>query len=47
MDDLLILAGFIALLIGTYQINPVCTWFVGAAECFIAAFLIAWSNRPS
>lgn len=47
IDDLLVLAGFILILIGSYQITPVAAWFVGGAECFIAAFLIAGSNRPS
>jgi len=44
-EDLLFLAGFLAILIGTHQINPVAAWFVGGVECLIAGVLLAWSKR--
>lgn len=46
-EDFLVLAGFVAILIGTHQISTVAAWFIGGVECLIAAFLIAWSNRTS
>ena len=44
-DDLLMFAGFLAILIGTYQLSPIAAWFVGGGECLVAAFLLAWSKR--
>jgi hypothetical protein len=44
-EDLLFLAGCLAILIGSHQINPLAAWFVGGAECLIAGFLLAWSKR--
>lgn len=44
-EDLLFLAGCLAILVGAYQINPVAAWFVGGVECLIAGFLLAWSKR--
>jgi hypothetical protein len=44
-EDLLFLAGFLAILIGAYQVNPLAAWFVGGAECLIAGFVLAWSKR--
>ncbi len=34
-EDLLFLAGCALCLIGTYQISPVATWFVGGLACFV------------
>lgn len=44
-EDFLLLIGFTAILIGTYQISPIAAWFVGGAECLIAAFLVAGSSK--
>jgi len=44
-EDLLFFAGFLAILIGSYQIDPLAAWFVGGAECLIAGVVLAWSKR--
>jgi len=44
-EDLLFLAGCLAIVIGSYQINPLAAWFVGGVECLLAGFLLAWSKR--
>jgi len=43
-DDILFVAGFIAILIGTYKLSPIAAWFVGGVECLVAAILIARSK---
>jgi len=44
-EDLLFVAGLLAILYGTYQLNALAAWFVGGVECLIAGFVIAWSKR--
>jgi hypothetical protein len=44
-EEGLILAGFLLVLIGAYQLNAISAWFVGGAECLLYAFLLAWSKR--
>lgn len=44
-EDLLFLAGLIAILIGTYQLSSIAAWFVGGAECIISGVVLAWSKR--
>ncbi len=44
-EDLLFTVGLLAILIGTYKIEPLAAWFVGGAECLIAGFVLAWSKR--
>jgi hypothetical protein len=44
-DDLFFITGGLAILIGTYQIQPIAAWFVGGAECLMAGFLLAWSRK--
>jgi uncharacterized membrane protein SirB2 len=44
-DELLIVAGFALILIGSYCVYPVAAWFVGGVEFLIYAYLVAWSNQ--
>jgi hypothetical protein len=44
-EDLFFFAGFLAILIGAYQIEPLSAWFVGGIECLISGFVLAWSKR--
>ncbi len=44
-EDLLFVAGLLAILIGTYKIEPLAAWFVGGMECLVAGFVLAWSKR--
>lgn len=45
LDDVLILAGCILILIGTYQICPVATWFVGGVMLIIFGVIVAAGGR--
>ncbi len=47
LDDALAIAGFIAILIGTYNEAPKLFWFVLGAEFLLFAVLIAWSRKPN
>jgi hypothetical membrane protein len=44
-DDLLFVAGFVAILIGVYQLNPLACWFVAGVEFLVAGTIVAWSKR--
>jgi hypothetical protein len=48
LDDVLILLGCILILIGTYQLIPVATWFVGGIECLALGTVVSiQSKEPS
>ena len=40
LDDLLLLAGCVLILIGVYQVCPVATWFVAGAMLIVSGVLI-------
>jgi hypothetical protein len=46
-EDLLLIAGFAAILFGTYKVSPLAAWFVGGVECLVAAILVAWSKKTN
>jgi hypothetical protein len=45
LEDLLIVAGFVLILVGVYYAYPLAAWFTGGLECLIMGFLIAASKR--
>lgn len=45
LDDLLILAGCGLILAGTYQVNPMATWFVGGVMAITLGILIGLGGR--
>ena len=44
LDDLLGVIGCALILVGTYQISPLATWFVAGAMCIGWAFLLGISG---
>lgn len=45
LEDLFLLAGCALILIGTYQLSPLATWFVGGGMCLLAGILIGLGAR--
>ena len=45
LDDLFILAGCGLIVIGTYQICPVATWFVGGVTLVLFGVLVGLGKR--
>ena len=45
LDDILILIGSVLLLIGTYIVMPVATWFVGGVMLITAGILIGAAKQ--
>lgn len=45
LDDICILIGFILILIGTFQLSPVATWFVGGGMMVLAGLAVGWGSR--
>ncbi len=45
LDDIFIFAGCALILIGTYLLSPVATWFVGGAMCITAGVLVGMGGR--
>jgi len=44
-EELLIAVGCALILVGTYQVNHVATWFVAGIQVLAYAALYAWSNQ--
>ena len=47
LDDIFILIGCLLILAGTYQINPLATWFVGGAMFIGAGVLVGAGSRKT
>jgi hypothetical protein len=45
LEEIFIFAGFAFLLVGTYLLSPVATWFVAGVECIGYAVLLALGKR--
>ena len=45
LDDLLIVAGCVLILIGTYLVHPVATWFVAGGMLIALGVLIGLGGR--
>jgi hypothetical protein len=45
LDDIFIIIGCLLILAGTYQINPLATWFVGGGMFIVAGVLVGAGER--
>lgn len=45
LDDGLLFVGCGLILYGTWQVNPVATWFVGGGMCIVIGILIGIGSR--
>lgn len=45
LDDLLVLAGCILILIGVYNVCPVATWFVAGGMCIAGGIVYGLSGK--
>ncbi len=46
-EEILVFAGFLCILIGTYQLWPKATWFVCGAEFLLSAVIVALGSKTS
>jgi uncharacterized membrane protein SirB2 len=45
LDDLLVLAGCVLVVVGTYQVNPLATWFVGGVILIVLGVLVGMGGK--